>query len=335
MNPEQSEKLLINELFEQSVSKCNLSCNEIKNIERLTGDASTRKYYRIYCDQATYVVCLDNPAPRSLFVDTQSFFSSHLVRVPKVLDYDLSKGYILEEDLGDSTLLHLLSKIDSKSEELEVYKKVIDELVKIHSIEEEKIKKSKIITEAFDFKKLSSEIDFTVKYFLQSFLQESDPKLIDDIKSGFYEVCLRASEVEKVCTHRDFHSRNVMSKNEELIIIDFQDARMGLAQYDLASLLDDCYYELDDENKKVLKKYYFSQMNLQKDYQLFLEQYDDIALQRVFKAIGSFSYIYHYRKDFRYVKYIGFAMEKIKKILLQNARYKNLRKSLMGVYYDK
>ena len=48
-----------------------------------------------------------------------------------------------------------------------------------------------------------------------------------------------------------------MVKNDDLVIIDFQDARMGIPQYDLSSLLDDCYYQLMPENKERLVKYYY------------------------------------------------------------------------------
>lgn len=335
MKPEQSEKLLISELFDQSKENSEIKCNNIRNIEMLTGDASTRKYYRIECSNSTYVVCLDNPSDKSLFVDLQKFFEKHKVRVPKVLDYNLSKGYILEEDLGDTTLLSLLAQVKSREEELDLYMKVIDELTKIHSISREQIESAQLVSESFDFKKFSSEIDFTMDYFISRFLGEEDKSLADEIKSEFYKICLRLSEVERVCTHRDFHSRNVMSKDNELIIIDFQDTRMGLAQYDLASLLDDCYYELDNENRNALMKYYYKQSRTTTPWDQFVDDYNDVALQRVFKAIGSFSYIFYHRKDHRYLKYIGFGMEKLKKLMLSSDKYNRLRASLMKCYYEK
>src|SRR5207249_928400 len=46
-------------------------------------------------------------------------------------------------------------------------------------------------------------------------------------------------------THRDYQSRNLMVKNGELVMIDFQDALLGPRQYDLVALLRDSYVELD------------------------------------------------------------------------------------------
>ena len=46
----------------------------------------------------------------------------------------------------------------------------------------------------------------------------------------------------QVCVHRDFHSRNLMVlSNNEIGVIDFQDAVIGPITYDLVSLLRDCY----------------------------------------------------------------------------------------------
>jgi hypothetical protein len=71
----------------------------------------------------------------------------------------------------------------------------------------------------------------------------------------------------------------------------------------------------------------------QPTFEEFERLYDLVTIQRVFKAIGSFSYIFEHRKDERYVKYIGFGMEKIKKILLKKSEFSDLRKILFGSYY--
>src|SRR5690606_38476710 len=192
--------------------------------------------------------------------------------------------------------------------EYEIYKRVIDQLLCLHSLKENEIAESNLFNLKFDFEKLISEIDFTVKYFLKLFLKIEDEKYCQKIVEAFHPICKRLAEKKMVLTHRDFHSRNVMWKaNDELVIIDFQDARMGIPQYDLASLLDDCYYEIHPQNKVRLKNYYYENMgekNISQTKDEFESLYQDMVLQRVFKAVGSFSYIYNTRKDERYLKYI-------------------------------
>ncbi|MCO4753617.1 MAG: phosphotransferase [Bacteriovoracaceae bacterium] len=340
MKPEVSEQLFIEELFKNSLEESQIQCSKITSVERLTGDASTRRYYRVHCSLTSYVVCLDNPSEDNFnsFVEAQKFFDVHGIRVPKVFHTDLAKGYLLEEDLGDETLLKTLSELNSSEQELEIYQNIIDELVKIHSITAEDIDKSHVGKLKFDFEKLINEIDFTVDYFIERFLGITDEAFKRSVIEEFYPICKRLSSQKMVCTHRDFHSRNIMVKDGELVIIDFQDARLGIPQYDLASLLEDCYYDLTPKNRELLMRSYFEKLpqevHGQKDYAEFESLYRDMLLQRVFKAVGSFAYIYHHRKDHRYLKYIGFAMEKLKNAMMDQPDLENLKNKLFKVYYE-
>lgn len=340
MKPELSEQLFIEELFNNSVERLNYKDHSITSIERLTGDASTRRYYRVFCDSKSYVVCLDNPSEKNednSFLRVQKYLKQKGVRVPHVHHTNISKGYILEEDLGDVTLLQHLSGIESKEVEFNLYKQVIDQLITLHQLESSEVEECGLFKEKFDFEKLNFEIEFSVKYFIGSLLGVEDEKVKSNIVNLFKPICEELASYNMVLTHRDFHSRNVMVLNDELVMIDFQDARWGIAQYDLASLLDDCYYKVTRENRyKLLQHYYNSvdkKIHGQDSFEDFARVYYLMALQRVFKAIGSFGYIYHNRKDARYLRYIGFAMEKLRVYMLKDQKFNELRKALFGIYY--
>jgi N-acetylmuramate 1-kinase len=343
MKPEQAERFLIEELFSKTQDKNILSDEKLEEVDKLTGDASTRRYYRLYTNKNSYVVCLDNPFSDSIekhpFVSVQQFFESNKIRVPVILDHGLAKGYILEEDLGDQTLLHHLSTISGIEEEYQIYKTVVDQLLELHQISSDKIKNPNLFQLQFDYNKYMDETRFTFKYFFNFFnkCQDQDQDLLRDLESLFDPIMRRLASQSMVITHRDFHSRNIMVKNDQFVFIDFQDARWGVAQYDLVSLLEDCYYDLDNGNREKLKRYYFERIDKrilgQKSYDEFLELYQDMLIQRVFKAVGSFCYIYNWRKDDRYLKYIGFAMEKIRRTMMENSRYNDLRKRLFMSYY--
>ena len=113
MKPELSEQLFIEELFTNSVKKLNLGEPSNLKIDKLTGDASTRRYYRLFYGERTFVACLDHPTKvgENNFVNIQQFLDKNQVRVPKIFDKNPERGYLLEEDLGNETLLHHLSKI--------------------------------------------------------------------------------------------------------------------------------------------------------------------------------------------------------------------------------
>ena len=340
MKPEQSEQFFIEELFNQSISSHSVESCELNSIDKLTGDASTRRYYRVFTNKDTFVVCLDNPTTiinSNTFIVKQKFFEQFGLRVPKIYDYNEHKGYILEEDLGDNTLLSQLAFVKDKNQEYQYYKKLIGNLVTLHSLESKKVKQSGLFELKFDYSKLISEIDMTLDFFVKDFLGVIDNNFVTQLRSYFTPICKRLEGRNMVLTHRDFHSRNVMVKDNELVIIDFQDARMGIPQYDLASLLDDCYYQLNEENKVNLLNYYYQSLDKdihEQSFDEFLSLYNDMVIQRAFKAIGSFSYIFKERNDVRYLKYIGFAMEKIRKILLADEKYGPLKSNLFKVYYE-
>ncbi len=342
MKAEQSERILVEELFKKTINKNLLKDDNVENVEKLTGDASTRKYYRIWTTTTSYVACLDNPTSDSTeepsFLKMQRILNKEGVRVPLILDKEQSTGYILEEDLGDITYLKEISQITDKDEEFQFYKSAIDLMATIHNVDVEKYKEEPFAKLAFDTEKLYAEMEFTKKYFLKMYLGlDVSTSGIELLYKKLYDICFTLSAEPRVLVHRDYHSRNIMIKNGEQVVIDFQDARMGSPLYDLVSLLEDCYYQIDHGNREKLIKYYyeayFSKFDSSKDFKQFMYLYDLMAIQRVFKAIGSFAFIYADRKDLRYVKYIGFAFEKIRLIMLINEDFAKERKVLSSLYY--
>ncbi len=341
MKPEQSERFYIEELFNKTQDKNILSAEKLEEVDKLTGDASTRRYYRIFTDKDSYVVCLDNPFNEEIekhpFVGVQQFLEKNHVLVPGILDHNLSRGYLLEEDLGNQTFLNQLSMIENREEEFTAYKTIIDQLLQLHRIPMSAVDNPNLFLLKFDHTKFMDETRFTFKYFFNFFNKCQDEVLIKELEDLFDPIMKRLAAQKMVITHRDFHSRNIMVKNGKYIFIDFQDARWGIPQYDLVSLLEDCYYDISEENRERLKRYYYDNLDAsihaQKSYEEFDALYQDMTIQRVFKAVGSFCYIYNWRKDDRYLKYIGFAMEKLRRIMLGNPRYSELKKKLFQNYY--
>lgn len=342
MKPEQSERILVEELFKKTIHKNLLNDDIVENIEKLTGDASTRKYYRIWTTKKSYVACLDNPTTdgqdEPSFLKLQKILNDEQVRVPQIYDRELSTGYILEEDLGDVTFLKDIAQVSSVGDEFIYYKKAIDLMSSIHQIDTSKYSNEAFTKLAFDTEKLYAEMEFTKKYFLKMYLGlDVSSQSIEILYKKLYEMCFKISNEPRTLVHRDYHSRNLMIKDGEQIVIDFQDARMGTPLYDLVSLLEDCYYQLNEGNKEKLIKYYyenyFKKFDSKKSFIEFKELYDMMAIQRVFKAIGSFAYIYADRKDLRYIKYIGYAFEKVRCLMMSHEHFSKERKILSSLYY--
>ena len=343
MKHSQSEILLIESLFKESIARKRVPDTSVQKINPMTGDVSTRRYYRLHGDMSSYVVCLDNPLEAGGEYDfeiVQKFLLSKGVPVPKIFDVLETKGYLLEEDLGNRTMIESLAGIEDKQEELEVYKRCIDIIVSLQNIDPASFENLPFYGIQFDTKKLMDEIEFALVHFVEGFLgaqlKSSERR---SLEGGFYSLAQQLNKNSFFFTHRDLHSRNLMVKQEKLYLIDFQDGRMGLPQYDLVSLLDDAYYELERKTKYDLITYYWDNINpkIKEEYsslESFLKIYDLMAIQRIFKALGTFGYIYGKRGDARYLKYIGRCFENLKNYLFKYPEFKNIRKIISQFYYE-
>ena len=329
----------VESLFSNSSEKLNFKADKYQ-IDKLTGDASTRRYYRLDDDKKSFIACLSEPnETMANFCEVQKILKAEGVDVPVIFDTDMDAGYLLQEDLGNTTLLKKNSDYKNFKEELDTYKKIIDQLILIHTIDVTKYSKSCFFNRSFDKDKYNFEINFTKKYLVNGLLSADSDKEFDKLlDETFLKVCDPLVKASFVLTHRDFHSRNVMVLGDRLSIIDFQDARMGIPQYDLVSLLEDCYYQLNEKNKDDLKKYYWDNFiekkKMQKSYDEYLRLYDFMTLQRTFKAMGSFAYIFKTRKDERYLKYIGHCFEKLRGVLMKYPEFEEFRVSFSRRYYD-
>ena len=70
------------------------------------------------------------------------------------------------------------------------------------------------------------------------------------------EIAERLASFPRVLVHRDFQSQNIILRNGQAYLIDFQGMRPGLAEYDLASLLHDPYVRLTEAERAGLLEFY-------------------------------------------------------------------------------
>lgn len=310
-------------------------------IKKLAGDASLRRYYRLWQGNETFVLMLAEPFDPAKydFLLVQKFLEKSGVPVPKVKSVDGAKGTILLEDLGDRTMLHQLGEKDDSKSEMELFRESLRLLAEFHT--KTKVAKGQKPVPgfglAFDEEKLLWEVDFTLEHLFGSYLKRELPaKELAALREPFEDICRRLAAEPRVFTHRDYHSRNIMIPDSgSMVCIDFQDARMGLRAYDLASILRDSYYQLAEEKVYELVDYYLSLINAddpqKKDH--FVKMFDLMSVQRNFKAIGSFTSFYGKRADANYIRFVGNTFENIRRNLAKFPEYKQLRKQLFQYYY--
>lgn len=321
----------------------------IERILKLPGDASTRAYYRVWTKDSSFVMMkMERFVDQGLqlpFLVLQKHLSMNGIDVPTVLDVDPERGIILLEDLGDVTLLRCLQNVSTPEVELDLYQQVLDSVVdlQLQASPREGSPDLEAFKLRFDHEKLMWETNFTIEHFYKTYLaREIREKDLKIMMNRFSEFCTALAEEPTVFTHRDFHSRNIMATpiggdENRLVMIDFQDGRMGPAQYDLASLLKDSYYQLEEVQIQKLVEYYLVRREALSgtriDREHFWRIFDLMSVQRNFKAIGSFASFLNRRGNPGYLKYIGNTFENIRRTLLKYPEYSDLREVLFHYYY--
>ena len=311
--------------------------NQSFDVLPLAGDASTRRYSRIVTDEKSWVLMEWEPfkdIQNFPFLSVQDYFLSHGIPVPKLLHLEADKGLFLLEDLGDLTLERKFWEFQKQKNILPYYKTTLDHLIKIHSLSFHETQKDCTAYKVeFSVEKLMWEFHymqehlFEKKWGLQFSKEESAA-----LDKNYLDICEQLYSQPQVICHRDFHSRNVMIKHGKIFIIDFQDARMGPAAYDLVSLLWDSYVDLDSESRQDLIHYYCSNFpefpKVANSVEDFLKTFDLQTLQRCLKACGSFASFYNNRSDKRYLKYLPKTLKNINTLLESFPQYSALHKVL-------
>jgi aminoglycoside/choline kinase family phosphotransferase len=111
---------------------------------------------------------------------------------------------------------------------------------------------------AFDVEKLTWELQFFTKHFLEAYRGRSSPRRTRRRCRRVHAIVEELASEPRVLCHRDYHSRNLMLHEGSLYIIDFQDARMGPDTYDLVSLLRDSYVDFTEAQVEELIAFFLA-----------------------------------------------------------------------------
>lgn len=316
--PETDRSLIITRL---AASHLNVPAEEV-NVTKLTGDASSRSYLRAEADSSSVIAAVyreafdenelavarlaraevTNPSARLTFandpcahIEVTALLVETGLPVPKVLAVSGADAVMLFEDVGDLRLQDWLSEGRSDAEVVEAYRLALEFVVRIQDATELALGADSICSHlAFDEAKLRWELGFFfANYFNRYLHQRLDPATSTAVHSDFKAICSELAGRPRVLTHRDYHARNLMMHRGKMFIIDHQDARMGPASYDVASLLSDPYTSLTDEVIESLVEHF---VQLKAGSKLPLESVDEfrvefdlMIVQRMLKAIGTYS----------------------------------------------
>ncbi|MGC9351128.1 MAG: aminoglycoside phosphotransferase family protein [Sulfurovum sp.] len=255
-------------------------------LEPASSDASFRKYYRLNDGIQSSIIMDASLQKTSIepFIDIAFRLRDVKVRVPKILVQNPEEGFLILEDMGSR---HLLETIEETNFE-HFYDKAIDTIVKMQDAEIEDLPE-------YDAAFLRSEMELMQEWYLERYLgkslSEEEKETLDRILNNITKEVL--AQPQGYFVHRDFHSRNIMlNPHDEIIVIDFQDARVGAVTYDLVSLLRDCYLSFDPKKIEKLALSFRDKRGLDVDDATFIRWFDFMGLQRHIKVLGIFSRLY-------------------------------------------
>ncbi len=264
-----------------------------EKVDLLNPEASARRYYRVfYPDHSTKVLCKDQVFQHD-FIEVGNFLEHHGLHVPVVYKTDIVNKLILLSDEGDADL----SSISDDASYRDYLVQSIHLLLQLQKLEPE----PPVSGREFDYEKLNFENRFTYSEFERfSAMFGIKTQLRPEVKFFIEEASgFLAEYKEKVFCHRDFHARNIMLSPEgKLILIDFQDARMGTPFYDLASLLYDAYRPIPFSMRQGL--FLLFMKSTSGKYPRPKECYYLQCLQRSYKALGSYFMLVADKKQDKY-----------------------------------
>ncbi len=280
-------------------------------VEEMSAHGSNRKYFRIVSEERTCIgVYNEDRKENEAFVSYAAQLKQNNINVPVIYAVDLSKNIYLQEDLGDETLFSFVEK-NGTEQSLEVYKKALKSLVKIQTI------KDFDYTNAYPRKAFDRQsIEWDLNYFKYYFLKLADIAFDEQLlENDFKELtsCLLSSPCDYFL-YRDFQSRNIMLKDNDVYFIDFQGGRKGALQYDVASLLFDGKVKLSALQREELLHYYIEELSKETtiDKDSFVKHFYAFCYIRIMQAMGAYGYRGYFQKKESFLKSIPNALDNIK-----------------------
>ena len=298
-------------------------------LEPASADASFRRYFRARGTEGT-AICMDAPPDKedvTTFIDITQRLHQAGVHAPQLHAQNLLDGFLLLEDLGSTPYLSRLSAETVK----DLYADALSTLMLLQQAEADNLP-------LYDDQRLRAEMDLMPQWFLKTHLGLSEHEIpYDLINNTFNALVDSALEQPSVFVHRDYHSRNLMlTPKYNPGVIDYQDAVLGPATYDLVSLLRDCYIVWPQQQVEWWVDCYRKEAILQGvippiDQPTFMQWFDLMGVQRHIKVLGIFARLYHRDGKEAYLQDLPLVLSYVLKIGARHSETHELAQWLLEV----
>jgi N-acetylmuramate 1-kinase len=286
--------------------------DEIK-ITPIEKGGSDRRFYRVRCSSEQTLILVKYNLEREenrYYVEIAQFLEVHGIRAPKIYFHDPEEGLIWLEDLGEEDLFS--HRNESWLVRRAFYESALDEVAKLHSLPESFcVEMRNRLPAEFNAALYVWEQNYFFENCLGRYFEIDDAQLRElAALPALGEIAQLLASLPRVLVHRDFQSQNILVRNGQAYLIDFQGMRPGLAEYDLASLLFDPYVDLSQVERAELIEYYRGENSKNG----FDERLRLCAMQRLMQALGAYGFLGLVKGHEQFLKHIPAAVKSLRAI---------------------
>jgi tRNA threonylcarbamoyl adenosine modification protein YjeE len=279
---------------------------------RMPGDASTRSYARLLRDDGVVILMNSPRRPDGgksyatavhLAEDVKPFVAiagglrERGFSAPLVHHADLDNGFLITEDFGSEGFV----EGDPPRPIAERYEAATDMLAALHRDALPEIlplaPKLSYTMPTFDTEALLVEVGLMLEWYLPDRGIEPDDNVRAEFAALWRDLLNKPTAAAKTWVMRDFHSPNLIWLGERsdiarVGIIDFQDAVLGPAAYDLVSLLQDARIDVPEMLElSLFSRYIKARRSADQTFNPaeFAELYAIMSAQRNTRLLGTFA----------------------------------------------
>ena len=263
-------------------------------ISPLEGRGSDRTFYRVKWNlNASAILIHYDPkrAENEYYADIATFLHEIEVPVPRLIRHDPVRCFIVMEDLGDTNLWSFRKSPWETRKAL--YEKTLTGVHKLHSFPKYNFPSGRVrLSEGFGPRLYRWERDYFKDHFVTDVCGiKPGPSFQKELEAELSALAERFAEAVRCLVHRDLQSQNVMIREGEPFLIDFQGMRFGNPFYDLGSLLCDPYVDFSGGEQAGLLSFYYGLEKWDLDWAAFQNAFWEASVQRLMQALGAYGFL--------------------------------------------
>lgn len=278
-------------------------------INKLIGGGSQREYFRLSEGGATTIgVCGEDARENEIFLNLSFIFKDVGIKVPEIILVSKDKKCYLLQDLGDMALMSALHT----PENIYWAKRALEELIDIQLLPEN------IWKHSVGFTPFSERlIRWDLNYFKYDFLKPASIDFNEEqLEDDFDKLASRLLDpgITNGLMYRDFQSRNIMIKDNQLYFIDYQGARKGPVVYDAVSFIWQAKAPFSYPEREELCNFYALKLSerIKVSQTKIANQFPLIELFRTLQVLGAYGFRGLIEKKSHFIESLPLAVKNLK-----------------------